>query len=92
MIGQIAKVLAYKHAPRAAAALFHPKASARLAHTKYDMKHGYAPRISAVAVALLAVPVGFLVGKVMNRRTDSARMDSPRMGGPMTPPPRTPPM
>ncbi len=72
MIGKMAKVIAYKHAPRAAAAVLHPKASASLAHTKYDMRHGYAPRISAVATALIAIPVGFLIGKLLSDR--SARM------------------
>jgi hypothetical protein len=71
MIGTMAKILAYKNAPRTTFAVLHPRTSAQLAHTKYDLKHGYAPRLTAVGAALLAMPVGFLIGKlVTDRRTD----------------------
>jgi hypothetical protein len=68
MIGKMAKVVAYRNAPRAAAAVFNPRASARLAHTKYDLKHSYAPRITAVGAALLAMPIGFLIGRLLTSR------------------------
>jgi hypothetical protein len=85
MIGKIAKVMAMKHAPKVAASIMHPRASARLAHTKYDLKHGYAPRITAVGAALLAVPVGFLIGQMMTKR--GTRRLATQDGAGMTTPP-----
>ena len=85
MIGKIAKVLAMKHAPRAAASIMHPRATARLAHTKYVLKHGYAPRITAVGAALLAVPVGFLIGQMMTKR-GAQRLTAQDSAGTTTPP------
>jgi hypothetical protein len=73
MIGKMARVMAYRHAPRAAANLLHPAAAARIAHTKYDLKHAYAPRISAVGAALVAVPFGFVLGRLMAGSGDHGR-------------------
>ena len=79
MIGKMAKVVAYRNAPKLAASVLNPRASARIAHTKYDLKHGYAPRITAVGAALLAMPIGFLIGKLMSDRANrvAARDDLP---------------
>jgi hypothetical protein len=86
MIGKMMKVLAYRRAPRTMAALAHPGASAALAHTKYDMRYGYAPRISAVGTALLAVPVGFLIGRLITRRGAAKQASQVRIDQIVTPP------
>jgi hypothetical protein len=78
MIGKMAKVVAYRHAPRAAATMFNPRASAQLAHTKYDLRHGYAPRITAIGAALLAMPIGFLIGKLMTSRPETTAYERMR--------------
>ena len=41
---------------------------AQLAHARYDMKHGWAPRATAVGAALIALPLGYLVGRLMANR------------------------
>ena len=76
MVGKMIKILAYKNAPRTTFAVLHPRTSARLAHTKYDMKHSYAPRITAVGAALLAMPIGFLIGKAVTYRKANAEVDA----------------
>jgi hypothetical protein len=86
MIGKMAKVLAYRHAPRVMASIRHPGASAQLAHTKYDMRHGYAPRISAIGTALLAVPVGFLIGRLVTGRKSRSAPSTVRFETNPTPP------
>ena len=68
MIGTLLKMEAYKHAPRATFAALNPKKSAQVAHMKYDLRHAYAPRLTAVGAALLAMPVGFLIGKALTGR------------------------
>jgi hypothetical protein len=60
MIGTLLKMEAYKHAPRATFAALNPKKSAQVAHMKYDLKHAYAPRLTAVGAALLAFRCSWL--------------------------------
>jgi hypothetical protein len=68
MIRELLKVFAYSRAPRAAFALSHPVKTARLAKMRFDLKHAYAPRVTALGVAALALPLGFLLGRVNGRR------------------------
>ena len=58
---------------KTAFAVTYPKKAARLAHAKYDMKHSYAPRVSAVGVALLALPVGYMLGRMSRRAAQVPR-------------------
>ena len=68
MLGTIVKMIAYYKAPKATFAVLHPKASAKLRAAQWDMKHGYASRASAIGAALIALPVGYLIGKAVVRR------------------------
>ena len=68
MIGGIIKAIAYAKYPKTMIALNHPKTGAKLLGTKLEFKHGYAPRITAVGVALIALPVGYMLGRLANRR------------------------
>lgn len=68
MIGRIIKAIAYMKYPKTMLALNHPKKGAKLGVTKWDMKHGYAPRLSALGVALIALPVGYVLGRMSIRR------------------------
>ena len=78
MIGTLLKMEAYKHAPRATFAALNPKQSARVAHMKYDLRHAYAPRLTAVGAALIAMPVGFLIGKMLTGRHNGHRASPER--------------
>ncbi len=67
MIGKLFKLYAYSKAPKTTFAVLHPRTSAQLAHARYDLKHSWAPRASAVGAALIALPIGYLIGKAMRR-------------------------
>lgn len=64
MIRNMAKMFAYSRAPRTTFALMHPRQSARLAKTRWDLRHALAPRLTALGAAALALPVGILIGRM----------------------------
>jgi hypothetical protein len=67
MIGNLLKMYAYSKAPKATFAVLHPRSTAKLAHARYDMRHSIAPRVSAVGAALIALPLGYLAGRLATR-------------------------
>jgi hypothetical protein len=64
MIGSLLKAAAYSKAPKTTFAALHPKQAAHLKKLEWDMKHAYAPRVTALGVALLALPIGILLGRL----------------------------
>jgi hypothetical protein len=79
MLGKLLKLYAYSKAPKATFAVLHPRTTAQLAHARYDMKHGWAPRATAVGAALIALPIGYLVGRLMaNRPRDEWQQQTSR--------------
>ncbi len=77
MIGKMLKMLAYTKAPKTTFAVLHPRTTAKLAHTRYDMKHSWAPRLSAVGAVLVALPLGYLAGRLMKRVRHHHREEMP---------------
>jgi hypothetical protein len=67
MLGSLLEWIAYSKAPRATFALRHPVKAVRLKKMGFDMRHAYAPRVAAVGMAALALPLGFALGR-LNRR------------------------
>jgi hypothetical protein len=67
MLGSLLELMAYSKAPRATFALRHPVKAIRLKKMGFDMRHAYAPRVAAVGVAALALPLGFALGR-LNRQ------------------------
>jgi hypothetical protein len=63
MIGKAIKLYTYYKAPKTAYAVYHPKHAARLAKTGWDLKHAWAPRLTAVTALAIALPLGYLIGK-----------------------------
>lgn len=53
---------------KTAFALAYPKKAAKIAHARYDMKHSYAPRATALGVALVALPIGYVLGRLTSVR------------------------
>lgn len=68
MIGAIAKSVAYTKAPRVTFMALHPRTALRLRKMRYDLKHAYAPRVAALGVAAVAVPLGIWIGRRGNGR------------------------
>ena len=64
MLGSLIKMIAYSKAPKTTYAVLHPRNSARLAKTQWDLRHADAPRVSALAAVLIALPVGYVIGRL----------------------------
>ncbi|HEX2167338.1 MAG TPA: hypothetical protein VHG09_08935 [Longimicrobiales bacterium] len=63
MIGTLFKAVAYSKAPRATFTMLHPGKAVRFRKFQWDMRHAYAPRVTALGAAALALPVGLWLGR-----------------------------
>jgi hypothetical protein len=66
MIGTVLKAIAYSKAPRTTFAMLHPGKAVRYRKFQWDIRHAYAPRVAALGVAALTLPLGLWLGR---RRT-----------------------
>lgn len=64
MIGTIARTYAYARAPRTTFTVLHPKKALKARFLKWDLRHGYAPRLAALGAVALALPLGYVLGRV----------------------------
>ena len=71
MIRGLIKYLAYSRMPKTTFAVAHPRTTAQIARTRRDLKHAYAPRMTAVGAALVALPIGYLIGR-LGRKANGA--------------------
>jgi hypothetical protein len=69
MIGTLFKAIAYSKAPRTTFTMLHPARAVRLRKFQWDMRHAYAPRVAALGVAALALPLGLWLGRRGNHTT-----------------------
>jgi hypothetical protein len=70
MIRTIAKAIAYSKAPRTTFAVLHPGKAVRYRKFKWDMRHAYAPRVTALGAAALALPIGLWLGRHRGDHTE----------------------
>ena len=63
MIASALELYSYVKAPKLTFAARHPRRALKVAKTRWDMKHAYAPRIAAAGAALVALPAGYVVGR-----------------------------
>lgn len=63
MIRTLIKLLAYTQAPLPTFSLLHPVKAAQVVKTPFDFRTAYAPRIAALATALVVAPIAFRMGK-----------------------------
>ncbi len=64
MIGSTLELYSYIKAPKLTFAVKHPGKALKLAKARWDMKHAYAPRIAAAGAALVALPAGYVAGRL----------------------------
>lgn len=64
MIGAIAKTYAYRRAPKTTFAVLHPKKAVKLSRVRRDMRHAYAPRVAALGALVVALPLGYAIGRL----------------------------
>lgn len=62
-----ARMYAYTKAPRAAFAVNHPRTAGRGMKLRWDMRHALAPRVTAIGVAALTLPLGYALGRAITR-------------------------
>lgn len=72
MIGTLLRAIAYSKAPRATFTVMHPGKAVRFRKFQWDMKHAYAPRVTALGAAALALPVGLWLGRRRGERPNGA--------------------
>jgi hypothetical protein len=64
MIRTAVKTYAYRKAPKTTFAVLHPKQAVRLRKMRWDMRHAYAPRVAALGVLAVALPIGYALGRL----------------------------
>lgn len=67
MVGKLLKAYAYAKAPRTTFATAHPVKTMRLAKFRWDIRHALAPRVAAIGVAAVALPLGVALGRAGHR-------------------------
>jgi hypothetical protein len=68
MVGKIVKYYAIAKAPKLAFAVLQPRTAARLGKARWDLKHALAPRMVGIAALMVALPVGYVLGRMSDRR------------------------
>ena len=68
MIGTLLRVFAYSKAPRTTFTMLHPTKAVLFRKFQWDMRHAYAPRVTALGAAALALPVGLWLGRRLRSR------------------------
>jgi hypothetical protein len=68
MLGKILKYYAIAQAPKLAYSASHPRKAARLGKAAWDLKHALAPRAVGIATLAVALPIGFMLGRMSTRR------------------------
>ena len=63
MLGKLLKMYAYSQKPKSTFAVLHPIKTAQLAKVPFDLRTAYAPRLTALAAALLIAPLAYRLGK-----------------------------
>lgn len=63
MVRTLLKLFAYAQAPKTTFSLLHPVRAAQVAKTPFDLKTAYAPRLTAIATALVVAPLAYRLGK-----------------------------
>ena len=68
MIGKLIKYYAIARAPKLAYTTAHPKNAARIVKTGWDLKHAWAPRVVGAVAVAIALPVGYVLGRMSSQR------------------------
>lgn len=63
MIRTLLALYAYTQAPKTTFSLLHPVRAAQLVKTPFDLRTAYAPRLTALATALVVGPLAYRLGK-----------------------------
>ena len=79
MLGTLLKGYAYTRNPKLTFTTLHPVKALQLRKMEYDLEHAYAPRLTAIAAAAVALPLGVWLGRQWER-TAARRRSSAASG------------
>ena len=82
MLGTLLKGYAYTQNPKLTFTALHPVKALQLRKMEYDLEHAYAPRLTAIAAAAVALPLGVWLGRRWERATVRRRESAPRLRAP----------
>lgn len=82
MIGKLLKLYAYTRKPAATFMVLHPIRTAQVAKVPFDLRTAYAPRLVALATALVVGPLAYRLGK----RSAEGTLFTPATGSGDVPP------
>ena len=72
MLRNIIKALAYSKFPKTTFAVRHPGDAARLVKMRRNVKHTMrSQRTAGIGVALIAIPVGYVIGRLVQKKVDT---------------------
>jgi hypothetical protein len=90
MIRALIAGLAYAAAPKATFAVLHPRTAVELKKLPFDLRYAYAPRLTALAAAIVTLPLGVLLGRTLQHRGAGAGARPRRSQPPPVPVARIP--
>ncbi len=82
MLGTLLKGYAYTQNPKLTFTALHPVKALQLRKMEYDLEHAYAPRLTAIAAAAVALPLGVWLGRQWERATARRRQPAARVRAP----------
>ena len=72
MLRNLMKALAYSKFPKTTFAVRHPGDAARLVKMRRNMRHTMrSQRTAGIGAALIAIPVGYVIGRLVQKRVDT---------------------
>ena len=71
MLRGLLKLFAYSNFPKTTFAARHPRTASQIAKTRWDLRHARAPRVTGIGAALIAIPVGYVIGRLVQRHVDT---------------------
>jgi hypothetical protein len=82
VLGALLKGYAYTQNPKLTFTALHPVRAVQLRKMEYDLEHAYAPRVTAIAAAAVALPLGVWLGRRWERAMARRREPPTRVRAP----------
>jgi hypothetical protein len=72
MLRNLMKLFAYSNFPKTTFAMSHPGDAARIMKMRRNVRHTlHSKRTAGIGAALIAIPVGYVIGRLVQKRVDT---------------------
>ena len=72
MLKNLIKLFAYSNFPKTTFAVRHPGDAARMVKMRRNVRHTMrSQRMAGIGAALIAIPVGYVIGRLVQKRVDT---------------------